>query len=287
MRELTSRQRDVLGSCRLRAEYGVPPTVRELGARFRMTPRAAFDHLRALERKGELRRRPSVGRTSRALTVVRSRNRAEVAGFPSWPHRGRRAPARRGAPGWRGADRPGPARTRRGLLRVARPGREHDRGPHLRRRPRGRARQDAAQPNDIVVAILGDGGEPEATVKRFVRDAIRIMLKPENPAMAPIVVDPGTRSWRSSAKWSEWSEASSADRRGRHPEGGHSMRLHAYRYPSPRRSIARRHVRPGHSSPGGLAPRLRSPRLRSKTRAVGVPFFAPNHSTSGEPRPRR
>src|SRR5436853_6165729 len=70
MRELTSRQREVLGFMRsFQAKHGVPPTVRELGERFRITPRAAFDHLRALERKGELQRRPSVGRTSRALTL--------------------------------------------------------------------------------------------------------------------------------------------------------------------------------------------------------------------------
>src|SRR5881398_2273247 len=70
MRELTNRQREVLGFMRsFQAKYGVPPTVRELGERFKITPRAAFDHLRALERKGELQRRPSVGRTSRALTL--------------------------------------------------------------------------------------------------------------------------------------------------------------------------------------------------------------------------
>src|SRR2546430_1876687 len=70
MRELTSRQREVLSFMRsFQAKHGVPPTVRELGERFRITPRAAFDHLRALERKGELHRRPSIGRTSRALTL--------------------------------------------------------------------------------------------------------------------------------------------------------------------------------------------------------------------------
>ena len=70
MRELTSRQREVLSFMRsFQTKHGVPPTVRELGERFRITPRAAFDHLRALERKGELQRRPSAGRTSRALTL--------------------------------------------------------------------------------------------------------------------------------------------------------------------------------------------------------------------------
>src|SRR5213592_4916182 len=69
MRELTERQREILSFIHsFTARHGLPPTVREIGGRFKVTPRAAFDHLRALERKGALQRRPSAGRTSRALT---------------------------------------------------------------------------------------------------------------------------------------------------------------------------------------------------------------------------
>jgi len=69
MRELTGKQREVLAFIRtFIGKHGVPPTVREIGDRFKVTPRAAFDHLRALERKGALQRRASAGRTSRALT---------------------------------------------------------------------------------------------------------------------------------------------------------------------------------------------------------------------------
>src|SRR2546429_2878347 len=69
MRELTDKQQEVLGFMRsFTARHGLPPTVREIGSRFKVTPRVAFDHLRALERKGALQRRPSAGRTSRALT---------------------------------------------------------------------------------------------------------------------------------------------------------------------------------------------------------------------------
>jgi repressor LexA len=57
-------------------------------------------------------------------------------------------------------------------------------------------RQDSAQPNDIVVAMVESeaGGETEATVKRFMRDGSRVVLKPENQTMTPIVVDPARRS---------------------------------------------------------------------------------------------
>ena len=51
--QMTRRQQEVLDFMReFTDRNGVPPTVREIGARFRVTPRAAFDHLRALERKG-------------------------------------------------------------------------------------------------------------------------------------------------------------------------------------------------------------------------------------------
>src|SRR3989442_7945446 len=80
MRDLTDKQREVLGFMRsFVAKHGVPPTVREIGDRFKVTPRAAFDHLRALERKGALQRRVSAGRTSRALTLTDPPARATYA----------------------------------------------------------------------------------------------------------------------------------------------------------------------------------------------------------------
>src|SRR5256886_14232323 len=65
MRELTERQREILSFIHsFTARHGLPPTVREIGGRFKVTPRAAFDHLRALERKGALQRRGRAGRAA-------------------------------------------------------------------------------------------------------------------------------------------------------------------------------------------------------------------------------
>jgi repressor LexA len=195
MRELTSRQGEILQFIAdFSARQGVPPTVREIGARFRMTPRAAFDHLKALERKGALRRRASAGRTSRALTVVRGPGSSR--GIPVLGRIAAGAPILA-------------EEQREGVLPIvpeALPGRPED---FFALRVRGESmieahicdgdlvvvrRQDSAQPNDIVVAVLGEGGDAEATVKRFARDGERIVLKPENAAMKPIVVDAGSRS---------------------------------------------------------------------------------------------
>jgi len=198
MRELTAKQREVLGFIgSFTARHGVPPTVREIGERFRVTPRAAFDHLRALERKGMLQRRASAGRTSRALTLASAAGQARHA----VPIVGRVA-----------AGQPLlAAENIEGELPIAAaslPGHGED---MFALRVRGDSmieahicdgdlvlvrRQDSAAPNEIVVAMVeGEAGE-EATVKRFLRQGERVVLKPEHPTMAPIVVDPRERRVR-------------------------------------------------------------------------------------------
>jgi len=192
MRDLTDKQREVLGFMRsFVAKHGVPPTVREIGDRFKVTPRAAFDHLRALERKGALQRRVSAGRTSRALTLTDPPARATYA----VPILGRVAA---GQPLLASENREGELH----IAPASLPGRGED---LFALRVRGESmisahicdgdlvlvrRQDSAQLNDIVVALVESDAGDEATVKRFQRDGERVVLKPEHPTMAPIVVDP-------------------------------------------------------------------------------------------------
>ena len=66
--ELTSRQREIFDFCRaFIKERGYPPSIREIGEHFKIYPRAVFDHLKALEKKGYLKRRSSM---SRGLEVL-------------------------------------------------------------------------------------------------------------------------------------------------------------------------------------------------------------------------
>jgi repressor LexA len=190
---LTDRQREVLDFIQsFTAAHGVPPTVREIGGRFHVTPRAAFDHLRALERKGYLRRRTTAGRTSRALTLaVAPSTTREVpilgriaAGTPLLAEENREGalPLDPGWVGGRGDDVFG--------LRVRG---ESMINAHIVEGDLVLVRrQDHAQPGDIVVALV-DG---EATVKRFARDAHAVVLRPEHPTMAPIVIREGERDVR-------------------------------------------------------------------------------------------
>jgi repressor LexA len=190
---LTRRQQEVLEFIQRFSEAnGVPPTVREIGGRFHVTPRAAFDHLRALERKGYLRRRSSEGRTSRALTLATPRPGARevpilgriAAGAPLLSEENREG-ALPLDPGWLGGRGDDVFGLRvRGESMIAAHIVEGD--LVLVRR------QDQAQPGDIVVALV-DG---EATVKRFARDGQAVLLKPEHPTMAPIVVREGEKEVR-------------------------------------------------------------------------------------------
>ena len=200
MRELTARQRDVLNFIRaFTARHGVPPTVREIGDEFKVTPRASFDHLRALERKGMLQRRAGPGRTARALTL--SEAAGGRAAIFSVPILGRIA-----------AGQPLLAEeNREGELPIASSALPAPAEDLFALRVRGESmisahicdgdlvlvrRQDSAQANDIVVALVESESGDEATVKRFQRDGDYVVLKPEHPTMAPIVIDPRERQVR-------------------------------------------------------------------------------------------
>ena len=185
---LTHRQQEVLGFIREFTErHGVPPTVREIGGRFKVTPRAAFDHLRALERKGRLRRRVSVGRTSRAFTLPPTASAVReipilgriAAGLPLLSEENREGTLALGAD-WLAA--------KGGEVFGLRVHGESMVGAHIVEGDLVLVRrQDHAEPGDIVVALV-DG---EATVKRFAREGQAVVLKPEHPTLAPIVIQPG------------------------------------------------------------------------------------------------
>lgn len=60
---LTARQQEVLRYiARYIGKHGFPPSTNDLCAHFRFTSNAAADHIRALVRKGALRKAPGVAR---------------------------------------------------------------------------------------------------------------------------------------------------------------------------------------------------------------------------------
>jgi len=197
LKEMTQRQREVLGFMRgFSDKHGAPPTVREIAERFRFTPRAAFDHLRALERKGMLQRRVTDKRVSRMLVLTdrgpeRARREREI------PILGKIAA---GAPIYAVENREGVIPVRPEWLAVKG-------GDVFALRVRGDSmiqahiadgdlvlvrKQESAAPGDIVAAMI----DQEATVKRFATEGGAVVLKPEHPTMKPIVVDPQRADFR-------------------------------------------------------------------------------------------
>jgi repressor LexA len=194
---MTARQREVLEFIRVFGErHGVPPTVREIGERFHFTARAAFDHLRALERKGMLERRVTGKRASRTLVLPAQKGarRPESAGIPLLGRIAAGAPITAVEnhedtiplrPEWLGTggqdvfalrvrgDSMIEAHIMDGDLVLVR-------------------KQETAGSGDIVAAMV-DG---EATVKRFARESGTVVLRPEHPTMKPIVVEAGRADFR-------------------------------------------------------------------------------------------
>jgi repressor LexA len=199
---LTARQREVLEFIRqFMTKAGYPPTVREIGAHFGFVPRSVFDHLKALERKGYLRRDAAKSRslqildpTPAAATDSRLAARGSLS-YRELPILGRVAA---GQPllsdqnlegtsvvpnDWVNGDEAF-------LLKV-----QGDSmiGAHIC--PGDQAlirRQSTAENGDIVVALLND----EATIKRILFRPDGIILQPENPGLAPIQVKKSEKSFQ-------------------------------------------------------------------------------------------
>lgn len=197
LRDMTQRQREVLSFMRgFSDKHGAPPTVREIAERFRFTPRAAFDHLRALERKGMLHRRVTDKRVSRTLVLTdrspeRSRRDREIpilgkiaAGAPIFAAENREdvIPVR---PEWLAA--------KGGDVFALRVRGDSMIQAHIADGDLVLVRkQESAATGDIVAAMI----DQEATVKRFATEGGTVLLKPEHPTMKPIVVDPQRAEFR-------------------------------------------------------------------------------------------
>ena len=163
----------------------MPPTVREIGAEFEIGPSSVFDHLKALEKKGYLRR----GDLGARSLIIEEQGSGEDA-TQHLPVIGRIAA---GSPIEAIEDDLGSIPVNRNLLR----GRGgfalrvegasmveagiHD-GDYVIVR-----KQDTAENGDIVVAVI-DG---DATLKRFHKEKDTVRLEPANGQMEPIEVKAG------------------------------------------------------------------------------------------------
>ncbi len=188
MNGLTDRQRHVLEFIEEHTRSrGYPPTIREIRAAFGLrSNRGVVDHLRALERKGYIRRAPG---SSRAIEVVTAPagGRRDDERFAACPLAGRIAAGSPETPFEAGEgtffldER---LFTERGDFMLEVKG-ESMVEEHIMPGDLVVVRKsEHCEPGSIVVALV-DG---EATVKRYARRGRELVLEPANSAFAPIVL---------------------------------------------------------------------------------------------------
>ena len=184
---LTPRQRETLEWIKqFIGENGMPPTVREIGDAFGIKSSSTFDLLKALERKGYLRR----GELGARSLIVENRSSGHQSGCAEIPIVGR-IPA--GQPIEAIEHDCGTVAVSRDVLR----GRDAYAlkvegssmveagvldGDYVIVR-----KQETADDGDIVVALI----ENEATLKRLYRESGGVRLEPANKDMASIHVTSG------------------------------------------------------------------------------------------------
>ncbi len=185
-KNLTEKQEEILLFIKEKIrESGFPPTVREIGEQFGITVKGAYDHLKAIEKKGFIR----CGQNkSRAIEILIDREGVIPIDAVNIPLLGRIAA---------------------GLPTLAEeniedylsfPASMFNRGEYFALKVKGDSmigegihdgdmaiikKQDAAQNGEIVAALLED----EATLKIFSKSGGKIQLLPANPAYKPIVTD--------------------------------------------------------------------------------------------------
>jgi len=189
--ELTARQREVFDFIQaFIKERGYPPSVREIGEHFHIYPRAAFDHLKALERKGYLKRRSSMSRGLEILVFEEDRFRKESRPLiRDIPVLGRVAAGKPTLAVEHVEETiPLPAEWTKGkevfLLKV----KGDSMSPYILPDDYVIVRsQPSAENGDVVVTLMGD----ESTVKRFFKKGRKIELRPDNEHWETIRVEEG------------------------------------------------------------------------------------------------
>jgi repressor LexA len=193
--DLTKRQQEIFDFIkRYSAQYGYPPTVRDIGKAVGLASSSTVHaHLANLEKLGLLRRDPSkpralelLDRAATAATNVVEAARAAVTpnGLPLVGSVAAGTPilAEENIEEYVPVPPEAGGETGSFILRV--------RGDSMKNVGMLEGdfvvvrRQEEAQDGEIVVALVGD--DEESTVKRFFRESDHIRLQPENETLEPI-----------------------------------------------------------------------------------------------------
>ena len=182
MKKLTERQEEVLNFIKMFINTNkYPPTMREIASSFQITANGAYDHVKALEKKGKIH--CDVNR-SRAIGVIDDeKEKEEVIDVPLLGN------VAAGLPLFTEENFDGYVKIAASNLST---------GTHFALIVNGDSMQDigimdgdtaimiqkqTAENGDIIVAMVNDEA---VTLKRFFKEKNRIKLKAENPVYPPI-----------------------------------------------------------------------------------------------------
>ena len=181
MKALTNRQTQVLEFIKdYKSRNSYLPTMREIADHFEISVKAAYDHIKALEKKSVIKCNI---RRSRSIEIIKAVESDELINVPILGNVAAGIPllAEENLEGY-----------------ISIPARFLKRGEHFALRVKGDSMKDAgilegdtalfviqqnAENGNIVVALLNDEA---ITLKRFYRETNRIKLKAENPVYPPI-----------------------------------------------------------------------------------------------------
>lgn len=189
MKELTTRQKEIAAYISsFISENGYSPTVRDVGGHFQFSPKAAHDHLCALERKGVIKRHE--GGLSRTMEVI-SEQYAPFQEMVNVPVLGSIAAGK-------------PIMSEENIedtVPIPASMLKRSPEPYYALKVRGESMIGAgifdgdlaiirhatsARNGDIVVASVGETESTAITLKRFYRDSHVVELRAENPEIGPI-----------------------------------------------------------------------------------------------------
>ncbi|MBL8022426.1 MAG: transcriptional repressor LexA [Leptospirales bacterium] len=189
MRELTEKQNAILSFIQqyLQAQ-GYPPTIREIARKFEITAKGAYDHMKALEKKGYIKTEKNRSRAMEILKDADGNVPVQASDTANVPLLGRVAAgmpilAQENIEEYLSFPKSMVPDTSVFALRVA--GESMKDAGILDGDIAVIQKCDSADNGEIVVALLDD----EATLKYFFKDKKKVKLVPANDAFRPIVTD--------------------------------------------------------------------------------------------------
>ena len=182
MKSITRRQREILDYIKgYIVAHKFPPTIREISGNFSISVKGAYDHIKALERKGFIRLNTHRSRTIEVLEDLEDEKTASA----EVPILGNVAAGR---PLFAEENYDGTIRLPREYIRGGRNFALNVRGDSMRDAGIHDGdiavfvHQNVADNGDIVVAMVDEA----VTLKRFFKEKNRVKLQAENPDFPPI-----------------------------------------------------------------------------------------------------